>query len=107
MLKPQLYLKDSMRPDPITDAQVKARYDEIVVSLGKDEYKQRIIAVADDATAASVLSQLKARATSMSWRVSTVSRRPRLQVANCRGSASRCPLWRGKRKACRCLSHRR
>jgi peptidyl-prolyl cis-trans isomerase C len=39
---------------------VRARYDEIVASLGKDEYKPRVIAVADDATAKTVLAQLKA-----------------------------------------------
>jgi parvulin-like peptidyl-prolyl isomerase len=56
----QLYLKDSIHPDPVTDAQVKARYDEIVASLGKDEYKPRIIAVSDATTAATVVSELKA-----------------------------------------------
>ncbi|KWA45333.1 peptidylprolyl isomerase [Burkholderia territorii] len=56
----QLYLKDNVKPDPVTDAQVKSRYDEIVASLGKDEYKPRLIVVRDAATAATVLSELKA-----------------------------------------------
>ncbi|WP_063552749.1 peptidyl-prolyl cis-trans isomerase [Burkholderia territorii] len=56
----QLYLKDNVKPDPVTDAQVKSRYDEIVASLGKDEYKPRLIIVRDAATAATVLSELKA-----------------------------------------------
>ncbi len=56
----QLYLKDNIHPEPVTDAQVKARYDEIVASLGKEEYKPRIISVADNATANTVLAQLKA-----------------------------------------------
>ncbi|MEW9584024.1 peptidyl-prolyl cis-trans isomerase [Paraburkholderia sp. DGU8] len=56
----QLYLKDSIHPEPVTDAQVKARYDEIVASLGKEEYKPRIIAVSDPKTAATVVSELKA-----------------------------------------------
>ncbi|MEN2473829.1 peptidyl-prolyl cis-trans isomerase [Burkholderia sp. GS2Y] len=56
----QLYLRDNVKPDPVTDAQVKSRYDEIVVSLGKDEYKPRLIVVRDAATAATVLSELKA-----------------------------------------------
>lgn len=56
----QLYLKDNIHPEPVTDAQVKARYDVIVASLGKEEYKPRVIAVADDATAGKVLAQLKA-----------------------------------------------
>ncbi|KVW72264.1 peptidyl-prolyl cis-trans isomerase [Burkholderia ubonensis] len=56
----QLYLKDNVKPSPVTDAQIKARYDEIVASLGKDEYKPRLIVVKDVATAATVLSELKA-----------------------------------------------
>ncbi|HDR8934509.1 peptidylprolyl isomerase [Burkholderia vietnamiensis] len=55
----QLYLKDNIKPAPVTDAQVKARYDEIVASLGKDETKPRIIVTKDAATAATVLAQLK------------------------------------------------
>ncbi|RQR51440.1 peptidyl-prolyl cis-trans isomerase [Burkholderia sp. Bp9126] len=55
----QLYLKDNVKPEQVTDAQVKARYDEIVASLGKDEYKPRLIVVKDAATAATVLSELK------------------------------------------------
>jgi peptidyl-prolyl cis-trans isomerase C len=56
----QLYLKDNIHPEPVTDAQVKARYDDIVGSLGKEEYKPRIISVVDEATANTVLAQLKA-----------------------------------------------
>ncbi|MDR6412598.1 peptidylprolyl isomerase [Paraburkholderia terricola] len=55
----QLYLKDSIRPEPVTDAQVKARYDQIVASLGREEYKPRVIAVPDEATATTVLAKLK------------------------------------------------
>lgn len=54
-----LFLKENVHPEPVTDAQVKAQYDQIVASLGKDEYKPRIISVADDATAALVLGKLK------------------------------------------------
>ncbi|WP_175952031.1 peptidylprolyl isomerase [Burkholderia sp. BCC0405] len=56
----QLFLRDNVKPAPVTDADVKARYDEIVASLGKDEYKPRLIVVKDVATAATVLSELKA-----------------------------------------------
>jgi peptidyl-prolyl cis-trans isomerase C len=56
----QLYLKDHIRPEPVTDAQVKARYDQIVASLGKEEYKPSVIVVPDAATATVVLAQLKA-----------------------------------------------
>lgn len=55
----QLYLKDSIHPEPVADAQVRARYDAIVASVGKEEYKPRIIAVADDAAANAVLAKLK------------------------------------------------
>ncbi|RKF43934.1 peptidylprolyl isomerase [Paraburkholderia fungorum] len=54
-----LFLKENVHPEPVTDLQVKAQYDRIVASLGKDEYKPRIILVADDATAALVLGKLK------------------------------------------------
>ncbi|WP_345817639.1 peptidyl-prolyl cis-trans isomerase (plasmid) [Paraburkholderia sp. PREW-6R] len=56
----QLYLKDTIRPEPVTDAQVRERYDEIVAALGKEEYKPRLIALSDEATANTVLAQLKA-----------------------------------------------
>jgi parvulin-like peptidyl-prolyl isomerase len=55
----QLYLKDKIRPEPVTDAQVKARYDATIASLGKDEYKPRLIVLADEATATTVLAKLK------------------------------------------------
>lgn len=56
----ELYLRDNLRLDPITDAQVKARYDEVVSMMGKEEYKVRIISVADDRTARTVLEKLRA-----------------------------------------------
>ncbi|VWB22462.1 peptidylprolyl isomerase [Burkholderia metallica] len=56
----QLYLRDNVKPEPVTDEQVKARYDELVAALGKNEYKPRVIVVQDPLTAATVLSELKA-----------------------------------------------
>ncbi|WP_107310656.1 peptidylprolyl isomerase [Burkholderia metallica] len=56
----QLYLRENVKPEPVTDEQVKARYDELVAALGKDEYKPRVIVVQDPLTAATVLSELKA-----------------------------------------------
>jgi hypothetical protein len=53
----QLFLKDNVKPEPVTDAQVKARYDELVGSLGKEEFKPRIIVTKDAAT---VLAGLRA-----------------------------------------------
>ncbi|EML1597066.1 peptidyl-prolyl cis-trans isomerase [Burkholderia cenocepacia] len=56
----QLYLRDHVKPEPVTDEQVKARYDELVAALGKNEYKPRVIVVKDPVAAATVLSELKA-----------------------------------------------
>ena len=55
----ELYLREHARPAAISDAQVKARYDEIVASLGDKEYKPRIIVVGDLATAKMIGSRLK------------------------------------------------
>ncbi|MFL9867289.1 peptidylprolyl isomerase [Paraburkholderia fungorum] len=55
----QIYLRDNIHPEAVTDGQIRARYDEIVASLGKEEYKPRVIAVADDVTASLVIAQLK------------------------------------------------
>lgn len=41
----QLYLRDNVKPEPVTDEQVKARYDALVATLGKSEYKPRVIVV--------------------------------------------------------------
>ncbi|EPZ89547.1 PPIC-type PPIASE domain protein [Burkholderia cepacia] len=56
----QLYLRDHVKPEPVTDEQVKARYDELVAALGKNEFKPRLIVVKDPVAAATVLSELKA-----------------------------------------------
>ena len=55
----QLWLKDNIKPAPVTEEQVKARYDAIVSSLGDKEYKARVIQVGDDVTATQVVTQLK------------------------------------------------
>jgi peptidyl-prolyl cis-trans isomerase C len=59
VLMMQAYLRDSVKPVPVTDADVKAKYDAIVASLGKSEYKPSAIVVKDMATAQTVLDQLK------------------------------------------------
>jgi peptidyl-prolyl cis-trans isomerase C len=56
----QFFLKDNVHPESVTDAKVKARYDEMVAALGKDEYRAGVITVPDAASAATVLSELKA-----------------------------------------------
>ena len=59
MLMMQAYLRDAIKPTPVTDADVKAKYDTIVASLGQNEYKPSAIVVKDAATAKTVLDQLK------------------------------------------------
>lgn len=58
----QLYLRDVIKPAPVTEQQVRAQFDSIVASLGDKEYKSRLIQVADAAAAADVLTKLKAGA---------------------------------------------
>ncbi|MEM5371803.1 peptidyl-prolyl cis-trans isomerase [Paraburkholderia azotifigens] len=55
----QAYLRDQVKPVPVSDADVKARYDAIVATLGDKEYKPSVIAVKDEETAKNVLAQLK------------------------------------------------
>lgn len=59
MLMMQAYLRDAIKPTPVTDADVKAKYDAIVASLGQNEYKPSAIVVKDAGTAKTVLDQLK------------------------------------------------
>lgn len=55
----RVYLSEHLKPAPVTDADVKAKYDTVVGSLGENEYHPRVIAVKDAATAQTVLDQLK------------------------------------------------
>ncbi|MFJ4291931.1 peptidylprolyl isomerase [Cupriavidus sp. NPDC089707] len=55
----QAWLKDRIKPAPVTDAQVRARYDAIVATLGDKEYKARVIQVADEAGANAALARIK------------------------------------------------
>lgn len=55
----QEFLRDQVKPVPVTDADVKAKYDAIVATLGDKEYKPSVIAVTDQDTAKTVLAQLK------------------------------------------------
>ncbi|MGH8777611.1 peptidylprolyl isomerase [Paraburkholderia sp.] len=55
----QEFLRDQVKPVPVTDADVKAKYDAIVATLGDKEYKPSVIAVTDEDTAKTVLAQLK------------------------------------------------
>jgi peptidyl-prolyl cis-trans isomerase C len=55
----QAYLRDQVHPAPVTEADVKAKYDAIVGSLGDTEFKPSAIVVKDAASAQAVLDQLK------------------------------------------------
>jgi peptidyl-prolyl cis-trans isomerase C len=54
-----LFLRDQARPQPVTDAQVKTRYDQIIANAGQFEYRAQVVAVADAATAAAAMAELK------------------------------------------------
>lgn len=56
----QAWLKDHIKPAPVTDADVRGRYDAIVATLGEREFKARVIEVADDAAASAALARIKA-----------------------------------------------
>lgn len=56
----QSWLHETLHPAAVTDAQVKARYDTEIVSLGKDKYKPAVIAVSNEASARTILSALRA-----------------------------------------------
>ncbi|KAG8155585.1 hypothetical protein BFF94_000835 [Burkholderia catarinensis] len=55
----QVYLRDQVKPAPVADADVKARYDAIVATLGENEYKPSVIAVNDADTAKQIVARLK------------------------------------------------
>ncbi|WP_338641056.1 peptidylprolyl isomerase [Burkholderia pyrrocinia] len=55
----QAYLRDQVKPAPVADADVKARYDAIVATLGENEYKPSVIAVNDADTAKQIVARLK------------------------------------------------
>lgn len=54
-----LYLRDALGAQRVTDAQVKARYDYIVANAAQFEYRAEVVAVADAAKANAVAAELK------------------------------------------------
>ena len=58
----QLYLREVIKPSPVTDDMVREQFNAIVGSLGPNEYKARLIQVENDANAQKVLEQIKAGA---------------------------------------------
>jgi parvulin-like peptidyl-prolyl isomerase len=55
----QAYLRDNVKPDPVTDDQIKAQYDAIIGTLGPNEFKPSVIVVDDADTAQKVVDALK------------------------------------------------
>lgn len=55
----QLYLRREIKPASVSEAQVRARFDAIVATLGEQEYKPSVIEVGDAALAISLAAQLK------------------------------------------------
>lgn len=55
----RMWIKDTVRPETVTDAAIKARYDAAIKTIGRDEYKPQVIAVADEATANTVIAAAK------------------------------------------------
>ena len=57
----QRYLALNLKPAPITEDDVRRRFDAIVATLGETEYKTRVLAVGSEAEARQVLARIKAR----------------------------------------------
>jgi parvulin-like peptidyl-prolyl isomerase len=55
----QAYLRDTIKPASVSDADVKAKYDEVVATLGENEFKSSVIVTNDLDTAQKALDQLK------------------------------------------------
>jgi len=55
----QDYLRDAVKPAPVSDTDVRAKYDLIIGTLGEVEYKPSAIVVKDADTAQKVLDQIK------------------------------------------------
>ncbi|QYY31142.1 peptidylprolyl isomerase [Cupriavidus pinatubonensis] len=55
----QAWLKERIKPAPVTEVDVKARYDAIVATLGDKEYKARLIQLGDEAGARAALARIK------------------------------------------------
>jgi len=55
----QAYLHDQVKPAPVAEADVRARYDAVVATLGENEYKPSVIAVNDADTAKQIIARLK------------------------------------------------
>lgn len=59
MIVTRAYMSENLKPTPVTDAEIRAKYDAVVSTLGENEYHSSAIVVRDAATAQTVLDQLK------------------------------------------------
>lgn len=55
----QEYLRDAVKPAPVPEAEVRAKYDAIIATLGETEMQPAAIVVKDAGIAQTVLDQLK------------------------------------------------
>ena len=53
------YVRDWMRANPVSDAQLRAEYDKLVAQLARKEYSARHILVENEADARKILEDLK------------------------------------------------
>lgn len=59
MIVTRAYMTERLNAAPVSDADVKAKYDAVVSTLGENEYRASAIAVRDAVTAQTVLDELK------------------------------------------------
>ncbi|VVE73959.1 putative parvulin-type peptidyl-prolyl cis-trans isomerase [Pandoraea anapnoica] len=59
MIVTRAFMTEHLKAAPVSDADVKAKYDAVVATLGENEYHASVIAVRDAVTAQTVLDQLK------------------------------------------------
>ncbi|GAB6852728.1 peptidylprolyl isomerase [Paraburkholderia kururiensis] len=59
----RLYIAQHARPQPVTDDQVRARYDAITREMGDQEYQVRVLTFADEPAARAALLQMQRDAT--------------------------------------------
>jgi len=55
----QIYLRQEVKPEPVSEAEVRARYEAIVSTLGDKEYKLRLIALTDKESATQILERIR------------------------------------------------
>ncbi|WP_449412390.1 peptidyl-prolyl cis-trans isomerase [Pandoraea soli] len=59
MIVTRAYMVENIKAAPVSEVEIKAKYDTVVASLGENEYRSSAIVVRDAAAAQVVLDQLK------------------------------------------------